>query len=183
MRDASHGRQVRPCSRSRRRRSGSRRGQDAHHDSMDTRDARWPPRRPGRPSGKHGRHPDSGPFRRALRTTSLRGRPARGLLTGSAPGNVMYTLTVPIMDKPPSRYDVTVRVAKDDGHSPDPATFAAAASTAHRDGAPASSARTRPRTSSAWSTWPRQAGPRRLPWPWRRRPRAQGRGSGPVTSR
>ena len=34
------------------------------------------------------------------------------------------------MDKPPSRYDVTVRVAKDDGHSPDPATFAAAASKA-----------------------------------------------------
>ena len=34
------------------------------------------------------------------------------------------------MDKPPSRYDVTVRVAKDDGHCPDPATFAAAASTA-----------------------------------------------------
>jgi hypothetical protein len=37
---------------------------------------------------------------------------------------------VPVMDKPPSRYDVTVRVAKDDGHCPDPATFAAAASTA-----------------------------------------------------
>jgi hypothetical protein len=37
---------------------------------------------------------------------------------------------VPVMDKPPSRYDVTVRVAKVDGHSPDPATFAAAASTA-----------------------------------------------------
>ena len=40
------------------------------------------------------------------------------------------TLTVPDMDKPPSRYDVTVRVAKDDGHSPDPATFAAAANKA-----------------------------------------------------
>ncbi len=37
---------------------------------------------------------------------------------------------VPVMDKPPSKYDVTVRVAKDDGHSTDPATFAAAASTA-----------------------------------------------------
>ena len=34
------------------------------------------------------------------------------------------------MDKPPSRYDVTVRVAEDDGHSPDPAAFAAAASQA-----------------------------------------------------
>ena len=34
------------------------------------------------------------------------------------------------MDKPPSRYDVTVRVAKDDGHPPDPAAFAAAASQA-----------------------------------------------------
>src|SRR5271165_4294616 len=39
-------------------------------------------------------------------------------------------LTVPGMDKPPSRYGVTVRVAKDDGHPPDPATFAAAASQA-----------------------------------------------------
>ena len=34
------------------------------------------------------------------------------------------------MDKPPSRYDVTVRVAKDDGHPADPATFAAAANKA-----------------------------------------------------
>ena len=39
-------------------------------------------------------------------------------------------LTVPGMDKPPSRYEVTVRVAKDDSHPPDPATFAAAASQA-----------------------------------------------------
>ena len=39
-------------------------------------------------------------------------------------------LTVPGMDKPAIRYDVTVRVAKDDGHSPDPATFAAAANAA-----------------------------------------------------
>ena len=37
------------------------------------------------------------------------------------------TPTVPGMDKPPSRYDVTVRVGKDDGHQPDPAAFAAAA--------------------------------------------------------
>jgi hypothetical protein len=34
------------------------------------------------------------------------------------------------MDRPPSRYDVTVRVVKDDGHSPDPATFATAANKA-----------------------------------------------------
>jgi len=34
------------------------------------------------------------------------------------------------MDKQPSRYDVTVRVAKDDDQPPDPATFAAAASKA-----------------------------------------------------
>ena len=40
------------------------------------------------------------------------------------------TLTVRAWTNPPSRYDVTVRVAKDDGHFPDPATFAAAASTA-----------------------------------------------------
>ena len=34
------------------------------------------------------------------------------------------------MDKSPSRYDITVRVGKDDGHQPDPAVFAAAASQA-----------------------------------------------------
>jgi len=39
--------------------------------------------------------------------------------------------TVPDMDNPPGRYDVTVRVARDDGHSlPDPAAFAVAASRA-----------------------------------------------------
>ena len=40
------------------------------------------------------------------------------------------TLTVPGMDKPPSRYDVTVRVTNDDDQPPDPATFAAAVNTA-----------------------------------------------------
>jgi len=40
------------------------------------------------------------------------------------------TLTVPDMDKPPSKYEVIVRVAKDDGHPPDPAAFTVAASTA-----------------------------------------------------
>jgi hypothetical protein len=35
------------------------------------------------------------------------------------------------MNKPPGRYDVTVRVAKDDGRSPDPAAFAPAASGQH----------------------------------------------------
>jgi hypothetical protein len=34
----------------------------------------------------------------------------------------------PCIQPPPSRYDVTVRVARDDGHPPDPAAFAAAAS-------------------------------------------------------
>ena len=34
--------------------------------------------------------------------------------------------TVPDMDEPPSRYDVTVRVADDDGHQPSPASFATA---------------------------------------------------------
>ena len=42
----------------------------------------------------------------------------------------LTALMVPGMNKPPSRYDVTVRVAKDDGHQPDPAAFAAAASQA-----------------------------------------------------
>jgi hypothetical protein len=34
------------------------------------------------------------------------------------------------MTEPPRRYDVTVRVAKDDGHQPGPAAFAVAASRA-----------------------------------------------------
>ena len=34
------------------------------------------------------------------------------------------------MDKPPSRYDVTIRVAKQDGHQSDPAAFAVIASQA-----------------------------------------------------
>ena len=34
------------------------------------------------------------------------------------------------MTKPPGRYDVTVRVARDDGHPPGPAAFAVAASRA-----------------------------------------------------
>jgi hypothetical protein len=60
---------VRPCSRQPPRGDQDLgRGQDAHHDSMDTRDARWPPRRPGRPSGRRGSPPNSGPLRRALRT-------------------------------------------------------------------------------------------------------------------
>jgi hypothetical protein len=56
--------------------------------------------------------------------TSLAGEGQR------APEMSHITLTVPGMNKPPSRYDVTVRVAKDDGHPPDPAAFAAAASRA-----------------------------------------------------
>jgi hypothetical protein len=71
------------------------------------------------------------------------------------------------MNKPPSRYDVTVRVARDDGHLlPDPAAFAVAASRAASGMNAASSARTRPRRSSALSALPRQAVPRRLSSPW-----------------
>jgi hypothetical protein len=39
-------------------------------------------------------------------------------------------LTVPGMNEPPRRYDVTVRIAKDDDHQPDLAAFAVAASQA-----------------------------------------------------
>ena len=47
-----------------------------------------------------------------------------------APEMSHITLTVPGMSKPPGRYDVTVRVAKDDGHPAGPAAFAVAASRA-----------------------------------------------------
>jgi hypothetical protein len=36
-------------------------------------------------------------------------------------------LMVPGMDEPPTRYDVTITVAREDGQRPDPVTFAAAA--------------------------------------------------------
>jgi hypothetical protein len=52
------------------------------------------------------------------------------LLTRSAPEMSHLTLTVPGMNKPPGRYDVTARVARDDGHPPDLAAFVAAASRA-----------------------------------------------------
>ena len=39
-------------------------------------------------------------------------------------------LDLPGMNKPPGRYDVTVRVARDDGRLADPAAFAVAASEA-----------------------------------------------------
>jgi hypothetical protein len=42
----------------------------------------------------------------------------------------LTSLTVRDMTKPPSRYDVTIRVAKQDGHQPDPAAFAVIASQA-----------------------------------------------------
>ena len=37
------------------------------------------------------------------------------------------TFTVPDMDEPPRRHDITIRVAKDTGRHTDPAAFAAAA--------------------------------------------------------
>lgn len=40
------------------------------------------------------------------------------------------TLTVPGMDELPRRHDITIRVAKEAGHHPDPAAFAVAASRA-----------------------------------------------------
>lgn len=39
-------------------------------------------------------------------------------------------LTVPFMNEPPRRHEVTIRVAKEAGHLTDPAVFAAAASRA-----------------------------------------------------
>jgi len=48
----------------------------------------------------------------------------------SLPKMLYMTLTVPGMSKPPSRYDVTVRVARDDGHPSGPAAFAVAVAVA-----------------------------------------------------
>ncbi len=58
-------------------------------------------------------------------------RPAAGGWRARSRPEMSYTtLTVPGMNEPPSRYDVTVRVAKDDSRQPDPAVFAVAASKA-----------------------------------------------------
>ena len=42
----------------------------------------------------------------------------------------LTSLAVRDMTKAPSRYDVTIRVAKQDGHQPDPAAFAVMANQA-----------------------------------------------------
>ncbi len=55
---------------------------------------------------------------------------AAGWRARSRPEMSYTTLTVPGMNEPPSRYDVTVRVARDDGRQPGPAAFAVAASQA-----------------------------------------------------
>ena len=73
------------------------------------------------------------PGHRAVEPFPWDGNPVGTSLAGDGqqtPEISHITPKVPDMDNPPSRYDVTVRVAKDDGHSPDPAAFAAAASQA-----------------------------------------------------
>jgi len=96
----------------------------------------------------------------AMKVTSLRGRGTR-LLTDQRPKMSCTTLTVPGMDKPPSRYDVTVRVTNDDDRPPDPATFAAAVNkAASRRNASVISAHTAEEIICR-SAWPRQTGPLR----------------------
>ena len=77
-----------------------------------------------------GRPPGQRPLRRALRTPLFRRGSSTRLPTSSAPENVTYHPTMPGMNKPPSRYEVIVRVAQSDGHQPGPATFAVAVGTA-----------------------------------------------------
>ena len=86
------------------------------------------------------------------------------------------TPTVPGMDKPPSRYDVTVRVANDDDQPRTRQRSRSQLTRPHRAGTPASSARIRPRRSSAWSPWARQADPLRWPLPWPSWPTRSGLG-------
>jgi hypothetical protein len=69
-------------------------------------------------------------LRAALRTPPSVAVGSTRLLTRAASGNVTYHASVPGMNKPPSRYEVIVRVGKDDGHPADPAAFAVAASKA-----------------------------------------------------
>ena len=93
-----------------------------------------------------------------------RGRRAAGLT--SAPEMSYTTLTVPGMNGLPSRYDVTLRVASDDGRQPDPAAFAAVASqAASRGNASVVSAHTAGEVICL-SALPRQTDRQRLPSPW-----------------
>ena len=74
----------------------------------------------------------------AVRTAALRRAPRipPSQMAGTTAANdltapeMSLPPAMPGMGKPPSRYDVTVRVGKDDGHQPDPAAFAAATSQA-----------------------------------------------------
>jgi len=52
------------------------------------------------------------------------------MLVTVLPSVLKVAILQPRIQPPPSRYDVTVRVARDDGHPPDPAASAAAASRA-----------------------------------------------------
>jgi hypothetical protein len=52
------------------------------------------------------------------------------MLVTVLPSVLKAAILQPCIQPPPSRYDVTVRVARDDGYPPDPAAFAAAASRA-----------------------------------------------------
>jgi hypothetical protein len=68
-----------------------------------------------------------------LRKASLRWQPHGHVMGGqrqASAENVAYHAYSSGMNNPPGRYDVTVRVAGDDGHPPDPAAFAVAASRA-----------------------------------------------------
>jgi hypothetical protein len=83
-----------------------------------------------RPSSAGGVPLQTAALRRAQRAPPCRPgeqHEATGKISAEMPH---ITLTVPCMNKPPSRNDVTVRVAKEDGHPPNPAAFAAAASQA-----------------------------------------------------
>ena len=76
------------------------------------------------------------------------------------------TFTVPHMNEPPRRHDITIRVAKEAGRHTDPAAFTAAASQAAANrNASILSAHTA-RKSSASSPSPRSPCRKRSPWRW-----------------
>ena len=87
------------------------------------------------------------------------------------------TFTVPHMNEPPRRHDITIRVAKEAGRTPTRPRSRPRPARLRRAGTLVSSARTPPRKSSAWSASPRPTGRTRSRSRWPSSPTRSGLGT------
>jgi hypothetical protein len=91
----------------------------------------------------------------------------------------LTALTAQSMTKLHGRYDVTVRVAYDNVHQPDPAAFAVAASRAASGGDARRRQRAHGRRDHLWLPFMHPTGPQQLPSPWPSSPRRSSPTLGP----